>query len=121
MSFQQYTVTLSHLGAYTLKVVASSPESAKAIAIEAFYDALTPTPDMSIVARTTEANAVLDDPQPSRQFKVIVSDIHDMQAHIPAESPETAIMHTKRIIAAGGPLLEFEISDCRLGEVEVVR
>lgn len=124
MNLQQYTVTMTDLGTYTLKVAAVDQKSAESIAIDTLYESAMPTPGLSIASRTTDATVVLDDPQPSRLFKVTVSEVHDMEAFIPAEDRTTAILHAKRNISASGPMLDFDLADCRLGDeikaVEVV-
>lgn len=125
MNLQQYTVTLTDLGTYTVKVAAVDQKSAESIAIDTLYESAMPTPGLSISARTTDATVVLDDPQPSRLFKVTVSEVHDMEACIHAEDRATAILHARRNIRASGPMLDFDLADCRLGDeikaVEVVR
>lgn len=124
MNLQQYTVTLTDLGTYTLQVVAGDEKSAQAIAIDTLYESAMPSPGLTIASRATDATVVLDDPQPSRLFKVTVSEVHDMEAIIPAEDRATAILQARRIMGACGPLVDFDLADCRLGEitaVEVVR
>jgi len=125
MNLQQYTVTLTDLGTYTLQVVASDEKSAQAIAVDTLYESAMPTPGLTIASRATDATVVLDDPQPSRLFKVTVSEIHDMEGRIPADDRATAILQAKRIIRASGPMLDFDLADCRLGDeikaVEVSR
>lgn len=120
MSLQQYTVTLTDLGTYTLQVVAGDEKSAQAIAVDTLYEAAAPTPGLSVRNRTTDAVAVLDDPQPSRRFKVTVTEAHDMEAVIPAEDRATAILQARRIIGACGPLMDFDLADCRRGEINAV-
>lgn len=125
MSMQQYTVTLSDLGVYTLKVVAGDENSAKRIAINTLYESAQPSPGLSITSRATDAAVSLDCPQPSRTFKVTATEIHEMEAIIPAEDRQTAILQARRIIDACGPMLDFDIADCRIGDdiraVEVSR
>jgi len=116
MSLQQFTVTLTDLGTYTLQVVAGDEKSAQAIAVETLYEAAAPTPGLSIGNRITDAVAVLDEPQPSRRFKVTVTEAHDMEAVIPAEDRATAILQARRIIGACGPLMDFDLADCRIGD-----
>jgi len=116
MSLQQYTVTLTDLGTYTLQVVAGDEKSAKAIAVDTLYEAAAPTPGLSIGNRTTDAVAVLDEPQPSRRFKVTVTEAHDMEAVIPAEDHATAILQARRIIGACGPLMDFDLADCCIAD-----
>lgn len=125
MSLQQYTVTRTDLGTYTVQVVANDEKSAQSIVIDTLHEAVLPTPGLRIDARSTEAKAHLDNPQPNRVFKVTVSEIHDMEALIPAEDRSTAILQARRIISASGPMLDFDLADCRLGDdiraVEVSR
>lgn len=125
MTLQQYTITLSDLGVYTLKVVAGDEQSAKNIAIETLYESAQPTPGLSITSRATDAVASVDEPQPSRRFKVTATEIHDMEAVIPAEDRSTAILQARRIIGACGPLMDFDLADSRIGDeikaVEVSR
>lgn len=115
MSFQQYTVTLTDLGTYTLQVVAGDEKSAQAIAVDTLYEAAAPTPGLSVRNRTTDAVAILDEPQPSRRFKVTVTEAHDMEAVIPAEDRATAILQARRIIGCG-PLMDFDLADCRISD-----
>ncbi len=125
MTLQQYSVTLSDLGVYTLKVVAGDEQSAKNIAIETLYESAQPTPGLNITSRATDAVASVDEPQPSRRFKVTVTEIHDMEAIIPAEDRSTAILQARRIIGACGPLFDFDLADSRISDeikaVEVSR
>jgi len=125
MNLQQYTVTLTDLATYTIQVVAGDETSALRIAIETLYESVLPTPGLRIGARSTEAKAVLDEPQPSRLFKVTATEIHDMEALIPAEDRATAILQARRIISACGPMLDFDLADSRVGDeiraVEVSR
>lgn len=125
MTLQQYTVTLTDLGTYTLQVVAGDEKSAQSIAVDTLYESAQPTPGLNITSRTTDAVAAIDDPQPSRRFKVTASEIHEMEAVIPAEDRATAILHARRIIGACGPLFDFDLADSRIGEeikaVEVSR
>lgn len=125
MSLQQYTVTLSDLGVYTLKVVAGDEQSAKNIAIETLYESSQPTPGLSITSRATDTVVSVDAPQPSRRFKVTANEIHQMEAVIPAEDRSTAVLQARRIIGSCGPLLDFDLTDSRIGDditaVEVAR
>lgn len=125
MTLQQYAVTLSDLGVYTLRVVAGDEQSAKNIAIETLYEAAQPTPGLSITSRATDAVVSIDEPQPSRRFKVTATEVHQMEAVIPAEDRITAILQARRIIGACGPLLDFDLADSRIGDdikaVEVSR
>lgn len=125
MILQQFTVTLTDLGTYTLKVVAGDERSARSIAVDTLQEAAMPTPGLAITSRTTDAAAVLDDPQPTRMFKVTATEIHEMEARIPAEDRASAILHAKRIVHVCGPLDDFDLADCRIGDdiraVEVVR
>lgn len=116
MSLQQYTVTLSDLGVYTLKVVAGDEQSAKNIAIETLYESAQPTPGLNITSRATDAVTAVDEQQPSRRFKVTATEIHEMEAIIPAEDRSTAILQARRILGACGPMLDFDIADCRIGD-----
>lgn len=125
MNLQQYTVTLTDLGTYTLKVAAADEKSAQAIAIDTLHDAAQPTPGLSIVSRTTDTIAVLDEPQPSRIFKVTLNQIHELQADLPAEDRASAILQARRIFGSCGPFLDFDLTDCRISDeisaVEVKR
>lgn len=116
MSLQQYTVTLSDLGVYTLKVVAGDEQSAKNIAIETLYDSAQPAPGMNITSRATDAVASVDEQQPSSRFKVTALEVHEMEAVIPAEDRSTAILQARRIIGACGPLLDFDLVDSRIDD-----
>lgn len=116
MNLRQYTVTLTDLATYTVQVAAGDEKSAQSIAIDTLYESAMPTPGLRIDSRSTEANVVLDDPQPSRLFKVTLTEIHDMEARIPAEDRATAILQARRIINACGPLLDFDLADSRIGD-----
>lgn len=124
MNLQQYTVTVTDFATYTVQVVAGDEKSAQSIAIDTLYESVLPTPGLRIGGRSTEAKAVLDDPQPSRMFKVTATEIHDMEARIPAEDRATAVLQARRIISACGPMLDFDLADSRIGDdikaVEVV-
>lgn len=125
MNLQQYTVTLTDLGTYTLQVVAGDEQSAKNIAIDTLYESAQPTPGLNITSRATDAAVTVDEPQPSRRFKVTATEIHEMEATIPAEDRATAVLQARRIINACGPLLDFDLADSRIGDdikaVEVSR
>lgn len=116
MILHQYTVTLTDLGTYELKVVAGDEASARSIAIDTLYESAEPTTGLRIVSRTTDALPALDDPQPSRLFKVTATEIHEMEARIPAEDRGTAILQARRIISACGPLLDFDLADSRTSD-----
>lgn len=125
MNLQQYTVTLADLGTYTIQVAAGDEKSAQSIAVDTLYESVLTAPGLRIGGRSTEAKAVLDDPQPSRLFKVTATEIHDMEAVIAAEDRATAILQARRIISACGPMLDFDLADSRIGDeikaVEVSR
>lgn len=125
MILRQFTVTLTDLGTYQVHIAAGDETSAKAIAINALYEAVLPTPGLQITGRTTDAVALLDDPQPSRLFKVTATERHDLEVSIPAADRSMAILQARRIIDACGPLLDFDLADSRIDDdlkaVEVSR
>lgn len=124
MTLQQYTVTLTDLGTYSLQVVAPNEAMARAIAIDTLVEAVLPTPGLTITGRTTDAEAALDEPQPSRRFKVTVTEAHILEALIPADDRGAAILQARRILSGCGPFNDFDLADCRLSDeikaVEVV-
>lgn len=124
MTLQQYTVTLTDLGTYQVHVVAADERTARAIAIDTLHEAVEPTPGLNITGRMTDAAAVVDTPQPSRRFKVTVTESHLLEALIPADDRATAVLQARRILSGCGPLNDFDLVDCRQSDeitaVEVV-
>jgi hypothetical protein len=116
MRNELYTVTLTDLGEYTVTVAACSVDEAQSIAKEVLHEeAYTPAQGLVGIKRTTEAKAILAEPQPTRTFDVSATYMLDFSMKVPASDRSEAQQHAKRLYQANAGPFEFDHDGDRVG------